>query len=172
MISHIQEERRISQQKCCEKGYFSKFSFKIVKFVSYKILSCSVGLQFYLKETPSLIYFKDVGKFSSNFIWYIRDWKITEHHFIEQLLMTLLFGFKRILAADRSSRLEVFCKKDFLKNVAKFTGKHLYGRFPFNRVAAWKPETLSKKRPRPVNFAKFIKIPMFCSFESWSWKRH
>ena len=29
------------------------------------------------------------------------------------------------LAATRSSRKEVFCKKDVLKNVAKFTGKDL-----------------------------------------------
>ena len=34
-------------------------------------------------------------------------------------------GSKRILGVDRSSRLEVFCKKSVIKNFAKFTGKYL-----------------------------------------------
>ena len=41
--------------------------------------------------------------------------------------MASLFGFKRILAADRGNGLEVFCKKGVLKITKKFTGKHLYG---------------------------------------------
>ena len=35
----------------------------------------------------------------------------------------------------RSSRPEVFCKKDVYRNFAKFTGKHRYQRFFFNKVA-------------------------------------
>ena len=36
---------------------------------------------------------------------------------------------------DRSSRPEVFCEKDVLKNFAKFTGKHLCQSPFFNKVA-------------------------------------
>ena len=35
----------------------------------------------------------------------------------------------------RSSRSEVFCKKGFLKNFTKFTGKHLCQSLFFNKVA-------------------------------------
>ena len=60
----------------------------------------------------------------------------------------------------RSSRPEMFCKKVFLRNFAKFTGKHLGQSLFFNKVAG-RPATLLKKRlwPRcfPVNFAKFLR---------------
>ena len=46
----------------------------------------------------------------------------------------------------RSSRPEVFCKKGVLKNVAKFTGKHLCQSLLFNKVAVLMPTTLLKKR--------------------------
>ena len=42
----------------------------------------------------------------------------------------------------------VVLKKGVLKNFAKFTGKHLYGSLFYNKVAACKPATLSKKRIR------------------------
>ena len=35
----------------------------------------------------------------------------------------------------RNSRPEVFCKKGVLKNLAKFTGKHLYKNVFLNKVA-------------------------------------
>ena len=73
-------------------------------------------------------------------------------HFVEHLLMASLFGFKRILAADRSSRLEVFRKKGVLKNFAKFAGKHLYRYLFFNKVAAWKSETFQKIGPGTCAF--------------------
>ena len=40
------------------------------------------------------------------------------------------------LMLDRSSRAEVFCKKGVLKNIAKFTGKHLCQSLFFNKVVA------------------------------------
>ena len=53
----------------------------------------------------------------------------------------------------RSSRSEVFCKKDLLRNFAKFTGKHLM------------PATLLKKRLWhrcfPVNFCEISKKTFF-----------
>ena len=44
-----------------------------------------------------------------------------------------------------SSRREVFCKNGVLKNIAKFTGKHLCQRLFFNKVAGPRPATLLKK---------------------------
>ena len=47
------------------------------------------------------------------------------------------------------------------KGVAKYTGKHLWHRFFFNKVAGLMPATLSKKRLWhrcfPVNCAKFLR---------------
>ena len=62
-------------------------------------------------------------------------------------------------AISRSSRPEVFCKKDVFRNFTKFTGKHLCQGAFFNKVAA---ATLLKKiwhRCFPVNFVKFLKTP-------------
>ena len=50
--------------------------------------------------------------------------------------MASLFGFKRILAVDRYSCLEMFGKKGILKNFAKFTRKK----------NVWESATLSKKK--------------------------
>ena len=46
----------------------------------------------------------------------------------------------------RSSRSEVFCKKDVLENFTKFTGKHLCQSLFLNKVAGVRPATLLKKR--------------------------
>ena len=60
-----------------------------------------------------------------------------------------------------SGRLEVFCEKGVLRNVAKFTEKHLCQSLFFNKAAGLKPATLLKKRLWhrcfPVKFAKFLK---------------
>ena len=40
----------------------------------------------------------------------------------------------------RSSRPEVFCKKDVLRNFVNFTGKHLCQSLIFNKVAAFRPQ--------------------------------
>ena len=76
--------------------------------------------------------------------------------------MASLSGFKGILGVDRSSRLKVLFKIGFLKKFANFTEKHLYGSLFFNKGAACKPATLSKKKTReicfPVKFAKFLRI--------------
>ena len=50
----------------------------------------------------------------------------------------------------RSSRREVFCKKDVLRNCAKFTGKHLCQGFFFPKSYAMKgasPTELIEKSP-------------------------
>ena len=53
--------------------------------------------------------------------------------------------------------------KGVLKNLAKFTGKHLcWSRF-LNKVTGLRPATSLKKRLQrrsfPVNFAKFLRTP-------------
>ena len=55
----------------------------------------------------------------------------------------------------------MFCKKGVLRNLAKFTGKHLCQSLFFNKVGDFRPATLLKKRLWhrcfPVNFAKFLR---------------
>ena len=66
---------------------------------------------------------------------------------------------------------EVFCKKDVLKNFAKFTGRHLCQSLFFNKVAGLRSATLFKKRlwhrRLPVNFAKFLKKPLLTEHFRW-----
>ena len=54
-------------------------------------------------------------------------------------------------------------EKGALKNLTKFTGKHLCQSLFFNKVAGLRPATLSKKRLWykyfPVNFAEFSRAP-------------
>ena len=70
-----------------------------------------------------------------------------------------------------SSRPEVFCKKGVLRNIAKFTGKHLYQSLFFNKVTGMRIATLLKKRIWhrcfPVNFAKFLRTPIFKEHIWW-----
>ena len=58
---------------------------------------------------------------------------------------------------------EVFCKKDVLRNIPKFTGKHLCQGLCFNKVAGRRPTNLLKKeilaQVFPVNFAKLLRTP-------------
>ena len=51
---------------------------------------------------------------------------------------------------DRSSRPEVFCKKGVLRNLTKFTGKHLCQGLFFNKVSGL------RHRCFHVNFVKFL----------------
>ena len=71
----------------------------------------------------------------------------------------------------RSSRPEVFCKNDVLRNFAKFTRKHLCESFFFNKVAGLRPAILLKKRLThrclPVNFVKFLRTPFFIEHLWW-----
>ena len=59
---------------------------------------------------------------------------------------------------SKSSRPEVFCKKDVLRNFAKFTGKNLYQSFFINKVAVLTPVTLLKKTPAHVFSCEFCEI--------------
>ena len=67
-----------------------------------------------------------------------------------------------VLSYTRSSRQDVFCEKDVLRNFIKFTGKHLCQSLFFNKVANLRPATYQKRdwhRCFPVNFAKFHRTP-------------
>ena len=76
-----------------------------------------------------------------------------------------------MLQRYRSSRLEVFCRKDVLRNFEKFTGKHLCQSLLFNKVAGLRTVTLLKKeilyRCFPVNFSKFLKTPSITEHLRW-----
>ena len=60
--------------------------------------------------------------------------------------MRTLVRNKLTLISDRSRRPGVFCKKDVLRNFAKFTRKHLRQSVFINKVAGLRPATLLKKR--------------------------
>ena len=68
----------------------------------------------------------------------------------------------------RSSRPEVFCKKGVLRNLAKFTEKHLCQSLFFS---CRRPATLLKKRPWhrrfPVNFVKFLRTHFIIEHVWW-----
>ena len=73
--------------------------------------------------------------------------------------------------SERSSRPEVFCTKDILKNFAKFTGKHQCQSLFFNKVADLRLAILLEKRRRyryfPVDFAKFLRTPFSTEHLQW-----
>ena len=58
----------------------------------------------------------------------------------------------------RSSRSEVFCKKDVLRNFAKFTGKYLYQSLFFNKVAALASNFVKKESLAQVISCEFCEI--------------
>ena len=77
----------------------------------------------------------------------------------------------------RNSCSQVFYRKAVLRNLAKFTGKHLCKNLFFNKVAALNPSTVLEKRLWhrcfPVNFAQFFKnifyytTPLVAAFEEY-----
>ena len=71
----------------------------------------------------------------------------------EQLLKIVVFRQCRI------SHPKVFCKKDVLKNSAKFTRKHLFQNLVFNKVACHSKETLAQVFS--CKFGKILKNTFF-----------
>ena len=68
---------------------------------------------------------------------------------VSLLLLTTIFT---------SSLHKVFCKKDVLKNFAKFTGKHLLQSLFFNKVAGLRPATLLKKTHAQAFSCEFCEV--------------
>ena len=58
----------------------------------------------------------------------------------------------------RSSRPEVFCEKDVLRNFAKFTGKHLCQSLFFNKVAGGASKFIKKGTLAHVFSSEFCEI--------------
>ena len=60
-------------------------------------------------------------------------------------------------AFNRSSRSKVFCKGGVLRNVAKFTGKHLYRRLFLKKNCKPRPANLIKPQTHclcPISFSE------------------
>ena len=76
---------------------------------------------------------------------------------------------KKIFLAE--VRREVFCKKGVLRNLRKFTWKHLCQSLFVKKVARLRPATLLKMRPShrcfSVNFAKFLRTPFLTEHLQW-----
>ena len=68
-----------------------------------------------------------------------------------------------IQITTRRSHKRCYVRKRVLKNLAKFTGKHMCQVLFHNKVADPEPATLIKKRlwhrRFPMNFAKFLRTP-------------
>ena len=66
---------------------------------------------------------------------------------------------------------EFFCKKNLLKNFAKFTGKNMPGSLFFNKLADMKPATLLKKEALTQVFSsevsEIFKNPYFKKHLQW-----
>ena len=78
------------------------------------------------------------------------------------IFQTIQIQLRCIENTVRSNRLQLSCKTDILKNLAKLTGKHLCWSLFLNKVAGLKPAKFIK-RPRhwffPLIFAKFFRTP-------------
>ena len=84
------------------------------------------------------------------------------YHSTKSTIQDQAFSVANYLAfvnPDQKQPPEVFYKKGVLRNVTKFTGKHLFLSLFFNKVAG----TLLKKRLWhrcfPVNFVTFLRTP-------------
>ena len=97
--------------------------------------------------------------------------------FTKQVSLKIMKNLQECFCAGvvfyRSSCLEIFCRKGFLRNFAKFTGKHLCQSLFFTKVAGLRlrPATLVNKRLWhryfPVNFGKFLRTSFFTEHLRW-----
>ena len=69
-----------------------------------------------------------------------------------------LFFLKTVSGSFRSSHQRCSVKKGVLRNFAKFTGKRLYQRIFFNKVAALRSATLLKESLAQVFSREFCEI--------------
>ena len=124
------------------------------------VLSASFTSREKLRNHLCNLVLKHAGHNSFHLVWFT----ITYNN--SSFFKSLATRFEHITSVyyqARSSRPEVFCKKDILRNFTKFTGKRLRQSLFFNKVAGLRPATLLKKslwhRCFPVNFAKFLRTP-------------
>ena len=92
----------------------------------------------------------------------------TKKEIITNQLILFNVLWKKLL---RNTRPDGFCKKGVLRNLIKFTGKHLCQRLFFNKVAGLRPPTVLKKslwhRCFTANFAKFLRTHFFTEHLRW-----
>ena len=62
--------------------------------------------------------------------------KFVQFILLMEKLQRIIPTQRKVLVMNRSSRPDVFCKKGVLRNLAKFTGKHLFQSLSFNKVEA------------------------------------
>ena len=86
-------------------------------------------------------------------------------------MINICFHFLILYFTYRSSHRRCSLTKRVLRNLAKFTGKHLCQSLFFNKVAGLRPATLLKKRLWhrcfPVNFTKFLRTTFFIEHVWW-----
>ena len=67
-----------------------------------------------------------------------------------------------------SSRLEIFCKKDVLRNFGKFTVKRLCQSLFVNKILGLRPQLQRLWHSFfPVHFVKFLRTPFFTEYLWW-----
>ena len=130
-----------------------------------------LGLQFYQKETSAQLFSCEYCKIlripaSKNICkWPLLPIQKTLYYLCPCTVLAYLNCRKIIIEETIKNFMqkkppEVFCKKGVLKNLSKFTGKHLCQSLFFNKVAgAACIETVAQVFP--VNFAKFLKSTFF-----------
>ena len=118
------ECEKIRTRKISVLGHFSRSTF----------LTCSVKC-----ENPANIYMFKVNNRNNRERCRCGSFIVNFEHISHLLLVLLLLTLNK--CELRSSRQMVFCKKVVFKNVAKFTGQHLYESL-INKVADLRLATL------------------------------
>ena len=89
----------------------------------------------------------------------------------KSVCLQLIKQSSQVMSKVRNSRSEVFCKKGVLTNFTKFTGKQLWQRLFFKKVAGLNACNFNKKnlchRCFPVNFVRFLRIPFIIEHLWW-----
>ena len=128
----------------------TNFNNSLQKFFSKNNKSITLNLKGSFLFYATILQNND-GAIHSN---YARKWIINDICIISVTVRVAWNG----LVIVRSSRPEVFCKKDVLKNFAKFTGKHLW------------PETcnfITKETSESLEIPKILRTPFFMEQLWW-----
>ena len=116
------------------------------------------------RKTFNLIYSRDQILTIASLRYAVsRVWACAKHEFKHSWMKLRSSDNHYIIFVNqRSSRLEVFCKKGVIRNFTKFTGKHLCQSLFFNKIAGLRVLGLRRQvrlwhRCFPVNFVKFLR---------------
>ena len=92
--------------------------------------------------------------------------KLTEHHLCQSLFFNKVTGWK----PETVCPLEMFCKKDILKNFVNFMEKHLCCNHLLTKLHFWGFETLLKKIQRQIVSSEICKSFKNNYFEEHLWE--